>query len=143
MESPLTNITHVIQFSVAPVFLLTAVAALISALNLRLNRIIDRRRIVLEQLRSLPGEVTELNPDLQALNQRGRLIYFAIFSSVLSALLVCLVIASAFLGAMLSVELAEVVAGLFVLTMLFMIVAWSLLLREIYLAVRTGIGQQR
>ena|SRR5688572_3136379 len=41
---------HAIQLAVAPVFLLTAVAALIGALAARLGRIIDRARDVEERL---------------------------------------------------------------------------------------------
>ena len=39
MESHLTDIARVIQLAVAPVFLLTAIATLITALNNRLGRI--------------------------------------------------------------------------------------------------------
>lgn len=63
------------------------------------------------------------------MTQRGSLIYFAILSAVLGALLVCLVVAGAFLEALLEVKLAEGVAGLFILAMVTMVVSWSLLLR--------------
>jgi hypothetical protein len=43
---------HAIQFAVAPVFLLTAVATLIGALATRLARIIDRAREVEDRLRA-------------------------------------------------------------------------------------------
>jgi hypothetical protein len=43
---------HAIQFAVAPVFLLTAVASLIGALATRLARIIDRARDIEERLLS-------------------------------------------------------------------------------------------
>jgi len=48
MEPHITDIAHVIQLSVAPVFLLTAISTLIGAMNTRLGRIIDRRRVVME-----------------------------------------------------------------------------------------------
>jgi len=48
METHITDIAHVIQLSVAPVFLLTAISTLIGAMNTRLGRIIDRRRVVTE-----------------------------------------------------------------------------------------------
>ena len=49
----------------------------------------------------------------------------------------------AFLGALLSVELAQVVAGLFVLAMVAMVVAWSLFLYEVSLAVWAGTHNRR
>ena len=50
METQLTDISRVIQLAVAPVFLLTAIATMINALNSRLGRIVDRRRVVQERL---------------------------------------------------------------------------------------------
>ena len=40
-----TDITRIIQLAVAPVFLLTAIGTILSALNNRLGRIVDRRRV--------------------------------------------------------------------------------------------------
>lgn len=132
----LTDITRAIQLSVAPAFLLVAVGTLITILNTRLGRIVDRRR----QLQADPtalteARVVEINRELAVLNQRRTLIYVAILSAVSGALLVCLVVAGTFLGALLAVELAKPVASLFVLAMVAMIVAWSLFLREVYIAV--------
>lgn len=45
-ESGLTEIAHVIQLAVAPVFLLTGVAGILSVLTNRLARIIDRARVL-------------------------------------------------------------------------------------------------
>ena len=135
MESHLTDITRVIQLAVAPVFLLTAIATTISAMNTRLGRIVDRRRVV--QARS-DGDDPQAALELTLLARRSQLVYHAIFCAVLSALLVCLVVAGAFLGALLTVDLARAVATLFIGAMVAMIAGFSLFLREIYLAVRTG-----
>lgn len=136
VESHLTDITRVIQLAVAPVFLLTAIATLISAMNTRLGRIVDRQRVV--RGRSSEGDMAEVGDELTWLAHRGRLVYYAIFCAVLAALLVCLVVASAFLGALLAVDLARLVAALFIAAMLGMIASLSIFLREIYIAVRTG-----
>ena len=135
MESHLTDISRVIQLAVAPVFLLTAIATLISAMNTRLGRIVDRRRVV--QAR---GNVTdaEAAAELEQLARRSRLVYLAIFCVVLAALLVCLVVAGAFLGALLTVDIARTVAALFIAAMLAMIAGLGLFLREIFVAVQTG-----
>ena len=47
-----STIVHGIQAAVAPVFMLTAVAAMIGALATRLSRIIDRARWIEERLDS-------------------------------------------------------------------------------------------
>jgi hypothetical protein len=144
MESHLTDITRVIQLSVAPAFLLVAMGTLITILSTRLGRIVDRRRVVQDRFDPLTGaSAAEQQQEMALLIRRGNLIYFAILFAVLGALLVCLVVAGAFLGALLAVELAQVVAGLFVLAMVSMVAAWSLFLSEVYLAVWAGTHNRR
>ena len=143
MESHLTDIARVIQLAVAPVFLLTAIATMINALNTRLGRIVDRRRVVQERLQAQETpEAAEATREIRHLQRRSQLVYQAIFCSVLSALLVCLVVAGAFLGALLGVDLARTVASLFIAAMLAMIAGLSLFLREVYVAVRSGTHNQ-
>ena len=139
MESHLGDISRVIQLAIAPVFLLTAVATLITALNNRLGRIVDRRRVVFDRvplLADLP--LDDARRELRLLSRRIRFIYFAILGAVSAALLVCVVIAGAFLGALLSADLSRLVAVLFVLAMFALIASLALFLREIFLAVTQG-----
>ncbi len=139
MEPHITDITHVIQLAVAPVFLLTAIATLITALNNRLGRIVDRRRVLQDQLRNLSGaEAEAIESELQRQRHRGKLIYFSIFSAVLGGLFICLVVAGAFLGALSRVDLSKEIAVLFVLAMFALIVCLGIFLREVYLAVSGG-----
>jgi hypothetical protein len=139
METHIADITHVIQLAVAPVFLLTAIGTLITALNNRLGRAVDRRRVVQERLlHATLDDGADARAELARLTERSRLIYFAILAAVTAALLVCLVVASAFVGALLSVELAKPVAVLFILAMVALIVSLMLFLREIFLAVSFG-----
>ena len=143
MESHLTDISRVIQLAVAPVFLLTAIATLINALNTRLGRIVDRRRVVQERLPSQGSDASAVaQREIRMLVRRSRLVYYAIFCAVLSALLVCLVVAGAFLGALLGVDLARGVAALFIAVMMAMIASLGLSLREVFLAVRSGTHNQ-
>ena len=139
METHVTDITHAIQLAVAPVFLLTAIATLIMALNNRLGRIVDRRRVIQDRLANPSGvDIAEENIELGLLSLRIRVVYQAIFSAVISALLICLVVVNAFLGALLATDLARMVAILFILAMLAMIVCLGFFLREIFVAVRGG-----
>jgi hypothetical protein len=143
MDSQLTNISHVIQLAVAPVFLLTAIATLINALNVRLGRIVDRRRVVQERLPAqAAADADAARVEIRMLKRRSQMVYYAIFCAVLSALLVCLVVAGAFLGALLGVGLARGVAALFIAAMVAMIAALGLFLREVFLAVRSGTHNQ-
>lgn len=136
MESHIAEISRVIQLAVAPVFLLTAIATLVATLNNRLGRIVDRRRALLERPVTNHGDETlTVGVELALLSRRARLVYLAIFSAVLGALFICLVVASAFLAALIANDLSRLVAALFILSMLALVVALSLFLREVYLAV--------
>lgn len=134
MESHISDISRVIQLAVAPVFLLTAISTLIGTLNNRLGRIVDRRRVVQERNENTP----KARDELHTLSQRIRLVYQAILAAVLGALLVCLVVAGAFIGALLTTDLAKVVAVLFILAMFALIGALGLFLREVFIAVKGG-----
>ncbi|MGH8746022.1 MAG: DUF2721 domain-containing protein [Burkholderiales bacterium] len=136
VETQIYDITHVIQLAVAPVFMLTAVGTIISALNIRLGRAVDRRR-VLEPLRTgLAGEQAKaVGEELAQVARRIHSIYLAILFAVLSALFVCLLIATAFLGAFVALNLSSTIGALFVLAVLALIVCLLFFLREIFLAV--------
>jgi hypothetical protein len=137
METHVTSVTHVIQLAVAPVFLLTAIATLISALNIRLGRIVDRQRALLEApAAGARGDAAAARQrEVALLARRVHLSYLAILSAVVAGLFICLVVALAFIGVLLVVDLAKVLAVLFVLAMMSMITSLSVFLREIYIAV--------
>ncbi|THF59439.1 DUF2721 domain-containing protein [Pseudothauera rhizosphaerae] len=136
MPTQIADITHAIQLAVAPVFLLTAIATLINVLSGRLSRIVDRRRVLNGRLAAAaPEEPVDDVEELALLHRRGRHIYHAMFFAVLGALLVCLVVAVAFLGTVVSFSVAPSVAVLFVGAMGAMIVSLALFLREVFLVV--------
>jgi uncharacterized protein DUF2721 len=136
METHIGDIARAIQLAVAPVFLLTAIGTLITALNNRLGRAVDRRRVVQERMHHASQEgATEALIELATLARRSRLIYFSILAAVTAGLLVCLVVACAFIGALLTIDLSKAVAVLFVLSMCALVVSLALFLREIFLAV--------
>ena len=144
MESHILDISHVIQLSVAPVFLLTAIATLINAMSGRLGRIIDRRRLMQDRLQQADAShADQFNSELSLLIRRSRLIYLGILFSVLAALFICLVVAGAFVGALVEVELSKLVAVVFILAMSSMIVSLGLFLREVYLGVSSGVHFSR
>jgi hypothetical protein len=142
LEGHVTDIARVIQLAVAPVFLLTAIGTILSALNNRLGRIVDRRRLLEDRTRKLIAEGAEAAKEdieeLALLAQRIGLVYNAIMFAVISGLLICLLVASAFTGVFISIDLARVVSMLFILSMIALIGSLALLLREIFLAVKVG-----
>ena len=135
LDSHVFDITRAIQLAVAPVFLLTAIGTLINALTGRLGRAIDRRR-KLEELRpAFEGDTrASMERELATLAIRIKYVLRSISAAVLSALLVCLLIGSAFLGAFVSVDLAKTVSALFVLAIAALTACLVYFLREVYLA---------
>ena len=132
------EIAHLIQLSVAPVFLLTGVGTLLNVLSGRLARIIDRARLLEQQLDSAePSHVNAIMSELRILERRGKLIYHAIKLSTISALLVCFLVAALFASSILHYSSRLTVSGLFIAAMLASIVSLTLFLREVYLAIET------
>ncbi|MEN9725410.1 MAG: hypothetical protein RLZZ98_919, partial [Pseudomonadota bacterium] len=56
----LTTVSQVIQQAVAPVFLLTGIGAILSVLAMRLGRVVDRYRVLMERDGHLPHHVKEI-----------------------------------------------------------------------------------
>jgi Protein of unknown function (DUF2721) len=131
------EIAHLIQLSIAPVFLLTGVGTLLNVLSGRLARIIDRARVLEQRLETEPRKEAAIVKELRILEKRGRLIYHAIRLSTTSALLVCLVIAALFATSLLHSSTRLIVIGLFIAAMLATIASLILFLREVEFAIGT------
>ncbi len=140
-QTHIMAISEVIRLAVAPVFLLTAIATMVNAMNTRLVRVVDRRRVMQDRIKESGATPPEnLKEELRLLIRRSRLIYLAILFAVLAALLICIVVAGAFLGALISVDVARGVAVSFILAMSAMIISLGLFLREVYLGVSFGMN---
>ncbi len=139
MPGPLLqDITHTIQLAVAPVFLLTALATTLGVLTTRLSRIVDRARRVEARLREeAPPDRQVSVRELRMLSDRVRLIHWAITSGTTAALLVCLLIAVAFVGYLLDARVATVMAVLFIAAMAAYVGALACFMREVFLAIAT------
>ena len=137
-DQTIYDISHVIQLSVAPVFLLTAIGTILGVLSNRLARIVDRARALNERLEdSTESRVPAIHAEMSTLAQRRRMINFAITFGTTAALLVCVSIATVFLGAVMRASVAMAVASLFILAMTAFVVALVCFLREVLLAVRS------
>ncbi|MCW5591244.1 MAG: DUF2721 domain-containing protein [Betaproteobacteria bacterium] len=135
LDSHVFDMTRAIQLAVAPVFLLTAIGAIINALMGRLGRAVDRRRKLEELLPAFEGEtLASMERELGSLARRIKLVFWAMAFAVLSALLVCLLIGTAFIGALVAVDLSKPVAGMFVLAIAALTVCLLAFLREVFLA---------
>lgn len=130
---------HAIQLALTPVFLLTGIGSLLGVLTNRLSRIVDRYRVLERLLASLEPLNTAMRQDgrqeeMAVLTQRSGFIHLAIRLCTLSALLISLVVAMLFIGALLSADLSVVIAVVFTLAMLSLIAGLLSFLREINLS---------
>jgi hypothetical protein len=130
-----TSIAQVIQLAVAPVFLLTGVGATLNVLASRIGRIIDRARIMEDQLTRASGDAAiDIRARLATLSTRARLVNRAIGLSVLSGILVSLVVAALFVSAAFQIDLAMPIAVAFVTALLCLAAAFIYFLREVFTA---------
>ena len=132
-DNALSELAQSIQLAITPVFLLSGVAVFLGVLNTRLVRVIDRTR-VLESAERTPQDTDVA--ELKVLFERRHWINRAISLCTLSALLVCFVVALMFLGTVVHIDLARIVAILFIAAMLALIVGLLSFLREVHLGVR-------
>jgi hypothetical protein len=135
MTFQVTDMSHVIQLAVAPVFLLAGISGMLSVLSIRLGRIIDRSRRLDDLLaKADKPDRAAIHREHASLSQRARLVNWAITLCTTCALLICTVIVVMFIGAYLSLNLANLIAWLFIISMALLISALFIFLREIYLA---------
>ena len=132
----LQDITRTIQLAIAPVFLLSAISTTMAVLSTRLGRVLDRARPIDALVLTLTGDERSVRlKELQVLERRAKLIAYALTAVVASAVLVCLLIAVAFSAYLLGVNLAPVIAILFLLAVLVFMVALVNFLREVFLGI--------
>jgi hypothetical protein len=136
-ESPITAIAHVIQLAIAPVFLISGVATLLSVLTNRLGRVVDRARVVEAELQSIdPAQKKEVCEELARLSTRATLINSAVIFCTICALLTCITIATLFTGTFLPVNLSKLITVLFIAAMLSLFLALLSFLREVISSTR-------
>ena len=137
-DQDVTVIAHVIQLAIAPVFLLTGIGSLLAVMANRLGRIIDRSRFVENIWDKLdPQGREDALQEFSSLARRASFTSWAINFCALSALLVCALIATLFIDAIVGVNLRWVVGALFVLAMVVLSSGIICFLREVHHATHT------
>src|SRR5262245_13497186 len=93
-DDTITGIARMIALAVAPVFLLSGIAAMLAVMTNRLARIVDRARALeTEHIGATPIVRDWITRELVPLRRRARLTGVAITLCTVTALLVCTVIA--------------------------------------------------
>ncbi len=134
-ESTLTTVGQAVQLSLAPVFLLSGVGAMLAVMTNRLTRIVDRGRAIESRLtQASPAEGGRLRGELSNLVLRMRITSRAIALCTITALFVCALVVMMFIGAFLKFRAAIAVALLFVAAMVTFFIGLLYFLREVFMA---------
>jgi hypothetical protein len=129
-QTSVGQLTHVISQATAPAFLLGAVAAFISVLITRLNRVVDRVRL----LHALPPDsewLDKLASEIPRLKHRATMLNRSIFFAICSGITVTLLILLAFIAALVSLPHEPYVGILFILACLQFCVALTIFALEV------------
>ena len=132
-----TEVAQIIQLAVAPVFLLAGVGAFLNVCAARLSRIVDRSRgLEPRVLESRGTEHDRLLRELRILDRRMALVSWAIFSSVLSAVLTCAVVVLLFSAGLTGAHVGTAIALLFIASMVSLAFGFAIFLVETRLGSR-------
>lgn len=134
MEPPsIDQLSRIIATVASPAFLLGAVAAFISVLVSRINRVIDRAQY-LHGIVDGDSSKAYLKADIPRLKRRAALLHRSLLYSVVAAIFTALIIVVAFISAMFSLAHEYGVAILFVGSLSLFCLSLIELAREIRLA---------
>ena len=135
----ITDVGQAIQLALAPVFLLTGIAGVLTVVSGRLSRIVDRDRRLRETrppIEALSDE--QVAEELATLGRRRNFANGAITACTLSALLVCTTVAALFIEVLLDLRVSWIVGVVFTGATFALVIGLGLFLTEIRLATRAS-----
>lgn len=128
---------EIVRNAVAPVFLLSGIGAFLNVCASRLSRILDRsREIEPRLLESRGAEHDRWVGELKILDRRMSFVSWAIFLSVFSAVLICLVVSLLFAASLTNRHYGTVIALLFIASMLSIGAGFTVFLAETWVGSR-------
>lgn len=132
-EVALAEITTAMGTAVAPVFLISGVGVLLTAMTTRYGRVIDRSRAVLKEASLYDKHDPRLERDgqeLRMLYRRAKLLRMTIILAAASIFCVALMIFLVFGNYLFGWNIPNLVAYLFVSSMIFLIIAMALFIED-------------
>jgi len=129
------DLIPILQIAVGPVILISGVGLLLLTMTNRFARIIDRARQFSSTLHAAPdSERPRILAQLQVLSDRAHLVRLAITAAAVSLLLAAILIILLFLTALLGLEVAVVLSGLFIACMGLLIASIVFFIRDVNLS---------
>ena len=130
------SLTHVIQVALTPVFLLSAIAALLNVFSSRLVRVADQVDQISEKLQATDGETGGLTAQFAYLRKRSVALETAVVLGTLGATATCGAALALFVGALRNSAAVTMLFGLFGFALLCTILAITAFMVEMLMAGR-------
>ena len=134
-SSNLDSVVHVIQLSLTPIFLLTAMASLLGVFTTRLARVSDQVKALAERCGGDKPDAAVVRR-LAYLKRRSLLLDAAVILGAVSGAFTCATVLALFLGTLRAAETQGILFTLFGLAILCIIGALGAFLFEVLLASR-------
>jgi len=126
------ELVPILQTAIGPALLISGVGLLLLTMTNRLGRVVDRARLLVDQMDDMPPDLRARKlAQLPILWRRARQIRAAIAFALISALLAAVLVVLLFLFALLRIEDSRCISGLFVLCMGTLIASLVMFLQEI------------
>lgn len=134
----LAQLAQIIQLAVAPVFLLAGLGAFLNVCAGRLARIVDRARKLEPRIFESRGEEHDrLIGEVRMLDRRIQVVNAAIFTTVLSAVLISAVVILLFMAFLTGYRFGTAIALLFIAAMVCTGLGFAIFLHETRLGTRS------
>lgn len=127
------DVTRAMSTAIAPVFLVTGVGALLTAMAMRYGRVIDRAREVLREAAASPQDEARRNrvdTELRRLYRRARILRLTIILAATSIFCVSVTILMLFASITLEIKLPLAVSLLFTASLIFLIAALAFFIED-------------
>jgi hypothetical protein len=139
IDLDLERVANVIQIAVTPVFMLVGISGFLAVLIARHGRTVDRSR-ALQKIQAMSSDQESLGSirmEQARLTRRMSLSHFAISMATFSAIIVCMVVATLFIGNLFALKVALLVSALFIFCMILLSLAFSAFLSEVLVCTYT------
>lgn len=125
----------IIQLAITPVILITGLGSLLLTMTNRMARIVDRSRSLAGQVRAASAEERpHLEQQLRIMFRRATFIRLAVTLNAMSIFSAGLLVVMIFVGAILRLEMAVGIVGLFFASVSFLIAALVAFIRDIFMS---------
>ena len=126
-----------IQLSITPVILISGLGALVISMTTRMGRIVDRSRNLAGLVRQAKGEErAHIEHQLEIMFRRARLMRLAMTLVISSIFTSGSLIMLLFMGQVLGVAVANVILGVFMLSVMLMLAGMAAFIRDVFVSLQ-------